>query len=191
MRTALVIAAAVFGLVTFSANAAVYIQAEGNMADVESGFDGATVKGNGFGARAGYRWKSLGFEGGYTTATAELDGQVFSATDKYEADYGLITAGVRWWLGRWFDLSTGFLMVNGSTEASISVPLFGTFTVDDDYSSSGFYFGLGFNIPINKLDIFLAYNMYRWSAKELKGSPANVDSDKGINTISAGLRWRF
>lgn len=192
VRLLLVVATLMFYLGNFSsANAAIYIQLEGNQVDVESGIDGATIDGNGFGGRFGYRWKSLGFEAGYTTASAELDGQVFSPTDKYEADYTLITAGVRWWLGRWFDLSTGFLSVSGDTELSITIPLLGGFAGKDDFSASGFYFGAAFNIPLNRFDIFLAYNLYRWSAEEYKGDLAGLESDEGINTISAGVRVTF
>lgn len=191
MRSMLMVVLSLFFMPNFSANAAMYIQGEVNKVDVQSGLDGASIDGTGFGARLGYRWKMLGFEGGYTTATAKLKGQIFSPNDKYEATFGIITGGVRWWLGRWFDLSTGILSVTGKSDMSVTVPILGTISGSGKYSTTGYYLGAALNIPLNSFDIFVAYNLYRWSEKEFDGTLAGSKGDKGINTIAGGLRFTF
>lgn len=197
MRASLLAIISVISVWGFSANAKsggskIYLQAEANTVDVETDLSGAKIEGSGFGARLGYRWTSWGLEGGYTSASAKLKGQVFSSTDKYEEDFTIITAGARWWMARWIDLSFGALSVSGKTDMSITVPLLGNVQGDGKYSSSGYYLGLGINIPISMVDIFLGYNLYRWSEKEYSsGSLTGAKSNTGINTIGGGLRFNF
>lgn len=174
----------------FTAHAGVYFQVEANKLDVESDMESAKIGGTGFGGRAGYKWSKFGLEAGYTSAKAELDGQIFSATDTYEATFKMITAGFRWWMIPWLDLSGGVASVKGDVEMSITHPILGAISGSGDYSSTGMYLGLGVNVPISMFDIFAAYTIYRWSETDIEGM-TGVKSDTGVNTISGGLRVKF
>lgn len=191
VRSCLLIIISSFFVFSFSAQGSVYVQAAGHKVDVKTDLSGASIDGTGFGGRIGYRWSSLAVEGGYTTATAKLKGQIFSPSDSYKADFSMITAGVRWWLASWFDLSGGILSTSNKIDMSLTVPGFGTMTGNGKYSSTGYYIGAAIDIPVSRFDIFVAYNMYRWSEKTLEGSLAGAKSDTGINTIAGGLRVNF